>query len=84
MSVNVAPIIEQVISKQKNQNLSDKALAKQFGINRGLWHMLKTGQRRPTAKVLSAIVHSFPELSGEVLNYLLEGNFSQNGVEKNG
>jgi len=72
-----SPIIEKLKAKQKELGISDIAFAKQIGISRPLWALVKTGKRGPGMKFIKAVMSTFPELSLDVMNYMANDNKSK-------
>lgn len=63
-------LVVKIQQVQKESGLSDGAFADKVGIDRSTWSYIKSGKRRPGARVLSAIMKHFPQLTLDIMNYL--------------
>jgi transcriptional regulator with XRE-family HTH domain len=69
MSKTVA-IIEKVRQLQEERGINEVKFSEMLGISRAHWWMMKKGDRKPSAAFLSAVMRAFPELEGEVIDYM--------------
>ncbi len=71
---DVPIIAKRVAARQLALCLNDGQLAKQIGINRLTWHLIKTGERRPGLKFIRGVYSTWPELAtkAELINSLRE------------
>ena len=63
-------LIEAIKEKQRQNKLSDGALALILGIDRSTWAYIKSGKRKPGMKFLAAVANQFP-----ALKYLVDVEF---------
>ncbi len=69
MTNELAVLIERLKEKQGEQ--SDAEFAEKLGVSRQLWGLIKTGvHETPGSKFITAVMRTFPELTGDVINYL--------------
>lgn len=63
-------LIESLIEKQQAEHLSNTEFARRLGVSRALWDLVRTGKRGFGERMLSGIVHAYPELTPELLLFL--------------
>jgi transcriptional regulator with XRE-family HTH domain len=76
-------LIEAVEQAGKKRGLSRTQLAAKLGVTENYFYRIKAGDRKPGAKVLSAIMREFPQLQPLVLEYLAGGNGSKEARDGN-
>lgn len=69
-------LIEALRTKEQTLGLSEVRFARQLGISRAAWRLLKAGEMQAGLEVLRAIVAAFPELWPQVSAYLSPENDS--------
>ena len=57
-------IIDVLEAKRLDMSLSDQEFAKQLGISKGFWCLLKQGKKRPGRKLILCALQRFPEITG--------------------
>jgi transcriptional regulator with XRE-family HTH domain len=66
-------LIDLLEAKRKELGLSDAAFARRLGVSRPLWSATRSGTRAVNITLLRGVVRAFPEMDGDVLNYLRGG-----------
>jgi len=61
-------LVELLIKKQEEMNLSETEFANKLGMSRPMWYLVKSGNRQPGKKFLKATMKAFPELQLDVMN----------------
>ncbi len=63
-------LVDILIRKQRQLQLSDADMATRLNISRELWNKTRLGHKRVRAKLLHGIIRGFPELTADALNFL--------------
>ena len=67
----MVPLLEKLIAKQKALGLTDKEFAAVLGVPRSTWQLTRSGVIRLGPRVALAARRAFPELTDEVIAFLL-------------
>ncbi len=63
-------LLERLIEKQMELELSDRAFARRRGISRDLWSKTRSGKAPIRFEILAGVMREFPAFAAEVLHYL--------------
>lgn len=70
-------IVDRVVALQNAEGFNDTEYARQLGVSKGLWSLVKSKQVQPHAKVLGGIWRRYPGLRRDVEQYWM----SKLGIE---
>lgn len=70
MNLQSDKLLKAVEKKQKEGQFNDSAFARKLGIARPIWIEAKTKKRPIGMTLLKAITRTFPDLSGEIIEFL--------------
>lgn len=67
-------LIEKIIEKQKEKQLTNAQFARLVGISESMWRSVRSGERQVGNKTLNGVLVTFPELDKEILAFIRHKN----------
>lgn len=65
-------LLDELIKRQKDEGLSDRAFARKLGVSHVLWSQTKRGAYPIRFEILKGAAREYPTLADSVVNYLAQ------------
>lgn len=59
----MSELVSALLERQRALGLSDELFARRLTISQSMWHLVRTGKRRPGRAVLRGVLDQYPELA---------------------